>query len=103
MLELLRRLRLPVVDRAFLDEVNIHAERPQQHRILEVAVKPVRLLDEDRLALPRLPQERDHLPERRPTRLLGRFNVLKDPQHRKATVAGMLFQELALGRYGIAL
>ena len=76
------------------DDVEIVDRRP----VLDVAIETVGLLDEDRAAGRLRLQEPEHLAEPAPARLFGRLDVHELLDDHDAVLAGVLPQQLLLGR-----
>ena len=82
--ELLRGARLARQDDAFLGEVDLGVEFVDRHPVLEVAVEPVGLLDQQHAHSRMRLQPGDHLAEGGAAGLLGRLHVHIFLRHREA-------------------
>ena len=102
--ELLGRAGVVGEHHALLHEMHVDVERVDRHPVLQVAVQPIGLLDEDdRLGLPLLAQGGQHLPELGAPRALGRLDVGVLVQHVEAVLLGVGPEQVELGGDGEAL
>nr|WP_245987740.1 hypothetical protein [Sphingobium fluviale] len=101
--EFFRRSGFPGQDNALLHEVDLGIQFVDRHPILEIAVEPVSLLDQNGVNHLALSQEPDHLVEAGPATLLGRFDIDIFTSHDEPIGDGVFAQQLELGRNRKAL
>ena len=90
-------------DRVSLTKWTGHVEFVDGEPVLDVAIEPVRLLDEDGAAGRNRLQKGEHLPELAATSLLRRLHINELSENRQLLGTRILAQELLLRRDGEAL
>ena len=83
---------------AFLGEVHLNVQLVHRHPVLEVAIEPVRLLDQHHADGRMRLQIGDHLAEGSAAGLLGGFDVDIFLRHREAVRRRVFLQQLQLRR-----